>query len=349
MRVFWIGQAAVPLHGDAMKIQALAAKSRGEALSDWSFETAKLEPEECIVKVHACGICHSDLHMMDNDWRISKYPLVPGHEIVGEVIEAGSGCRLKPGDRVGVGWQRSSCLQCKDCMSGNENLCAENKGVITHGSGGFADHVLMDSRFCFKLPAGLDGITTAPLLCGGITVYAALVHAGMRHGQHIGVIGVGGLGHMAVQFASRLGNRVTVFTTSEDKAKEAARLGAHDAVITSGGKIKPAKQPFNIVISTIPHSQDWSGYLKQLDSDGTLTFVGVPPENLDIPVGLLLGKRRRIMASPIGGRGMIQRMLELSDDHGIGAIVETFPMNRANEALARVRENKVRYRAVLTV
>jgi len=153
---------------------------------------------------------------------------------------------------------------------------------------------------------------------------------------------------MAVQFASRLGNRVTVFTTSEDKAQEAARLGAHDAVITSGGKAKPAKHPFNIIISTIPHSQDWSYYLKQLDSDGTLTFVGVPPENLDIPVGLLLGKRRRIMASPIGGRGLIQSMLELSDDYGIGAIIETFPMARANEAVTRVRENKVRYRAVLT-
>lgn len=332
-----------------MKIGAFACQARGEALSPWSFESQNLAAEECIIRIEACGICHSDLHMIDNDWRVSRYPLVPGHEIIGEVVEAGSRSHLKPGDRVGVGWQRSSCLVCKDCMSGNENLCENNQGVITHGHGGFADHVVMDSRFCFKLPEGLKAAPTAPLLCGGITVYAALIHAGMTHGGHIGVIGVGGLGHMAVQFASRMGNRVTVFTTSEDKAAEAAKLGAHDALVTKGGRMRhKVSRPFNIIISTAPHSQEWTDYIKQLDSDGTLTFVGVPPDNLDIPVGLLLGKRRRIMASPIGGRAMIQKMLELSDQHGIGAVVETFPMNQVNEALARVRENRVRYRAVLT-
>ncbi len=332
----------------AMRIQAMAALNAREELKPWTFDTSSLSADECIVKVEACGICHSDLHMIDNDWRIAKYPLVPGHEIVGEVIETGSGVKhLKPGQRVGVGWQRSACLVCEDCMSGNENLCSENHGVITHGHGGFADHVVIDSRFCFAIPEGMKSIETAPLLCGGITVYSALIYAGMTHGKRIGVIGVGGLGHMAIQFASKLGNHVTAFTTSDDKAAEAARLGAQDAILTRGKKPRASK-PFDIIISTIPYAQDWSQYVNMLGSDGTLTFVGVPAENLNIPVGLLLGKRRRIMASPIGGRAMIQKMLELSGDRGIEAIAQSFPMNRVNEALAAVRENRVRYRAVLT-
>ncbi|MBL8019589.1 MAG: NAD(P)-dependent alcohol dehydrogenase [Leptospirales bacterium] len=333
-----------------MEINSFAASEKGKPLAAHKYQTQPLAPHECIIKVNACGVCHSDIHMIDNDWTISRYPLVPGHEVIGEVVECGSEVKhIRSGARVGVGWQRSSCLQCSDCLSGNENLCNKNQGVITHGFGGFADHLLMDSRFVFAIPDGAETETSAPLLCGGITVYSALIHAGMKHGQRIGVIGVGGLGHMAIQFASKLGNSVTAFTTSDDKAQFAASLGATEAIVTDGKRPKKrTRQAFDIIISTVAHTQEWSDYVNLLGSDGTLTFVGVPNENLSIPLGLLLGKRRRIMASPIGGRAMITKMLQLTADHGIKAIIEKFPMTRANEAIERVRSNKVRYRAVLT-
>jgi len=332
-----------------MKIQALAALERGQPVVPWTYDSPDLMPHEVIIKVKACGICYSDIHMIDNDWRGTKYPLVPGHEIVGEVVECGREVKLKPGARVGVGWQRSSCLHCDDCLAGNENLCAENKGVIQQGHGGFADYLVMDSRFSFVIPDALPSEETAPLLCGGITVYAALVYAGMTHGKHIGVIGLGGLGHMAVQFASRLGNDVTVFSTSENKAAEAGKLGAKEVLVNTGPRIKSKpKRPLDIIISTVYHSLQWTDYIKLLGSDGTFTFVGVPSDDLQIPIGLLLGKRRRIMGSPTGGRAIISRMLKIAADNGIGAVIEKFPMSAANEAITRVRENKIRYRAVLT-
>ncbi|MCZ7582898.1 MAG: NAD(P)-dependent alcohol dehydrogenase [Deltaproteobacteria bacterium] len=254
---------------------------------------------------------------------------------------------LAVGDRVGIGWQRSACMACADCARGDENLCDENLGVITDGDGGFADRITMDGRFCFKLPDGLDTDAAGPLLCGGITVYSALRHAGMRSGQTVGVIGVGGLGHLAVQFASKMGNRVVVFTTSADKAHLAAKLGAHDAVLVADGAKPEYARPIDVLINTVPMNFDWHAYLGMLGSDGTLTFVGVPNEPMELPIYLLLGKRRRVTASPIGGRGIMMEMLRVADEHGIAPIVEKFPLARANDAIAKVRDNTIRYRAVL--
>lgn len=332
-----------------MNIQAMALKEAGGELSPWSYKTPAPGPHDCLIKVEACGICHSDIHMMDNDWGISKYPLVPGHEVVGEVMEVGSEVsHLKVGDRVGVGWQRSSCLQCEDCLKGNENLCARNEGVIVHGHGGFADHIFMDGRFCFPLPGGISTDVAGPLLCGGITVYSALRCAGMRSGQEIGVIGMGGLGHLAVQFASRLGCRVTIFTTSEDKAEAASACGAHEAVlIQENGVPESLKRPLDILINTVPRHLDWNAYLNLLGSDGVLTFVGVPGGPASIELNGLLFKRRSITASPIGGRAMIMEMLEISDRFGIAPVIEKFSLEECNEAVGRLRENRIRYRAVL--
>lgn len=244
----------------------------------------------------------------------------------------------------------SSCLQCTDCLKGNENLCDQNQGLIVNGYGGFADYLAVDSRFAFPIPAGIETEVAGPLLCGGVTVYSALRHAGMSSGQEIGVIGVGGLGHMAVQFASRLGNSVTVFTTSEDKAEFANKLGARHVVVVPPGQSPPAPtRQLDIIISTVPQSLDWAAYIEYLSSDGTFTLVGVPPDPLTIPLWGLLSKRRRLMASPIGGRAMIMEMLSVAERFGIKPIVETFPMEQANEAMQKVRDNKVRYRAVLTV
>lgn len=330
-----------------MNILAMAASEPRSQLQSWSYQTQTVQPFDCIVKVLACGICHSDIHMIDNDWRISRYPLVPGHEIVGEVIETGSLATVKTGDRVGIGWQRSSCMRCDDCWRGNENLCEFSEGVITHGHGGYASHVQIDSRFCFPIPPEIPTEAAGPLLCGGATVYSALRLAGMGSGQRIGVIGIGGLGHMAVLFASRLGNDVTVFTTSPEKAEQAASLGAQEAVVCKPGERPKTRRKLDIIINTVPVGLDWKAYLNLLDSDGTLTFVGVPAEPASIPIDTLLGKRRRVTASVIAGRFVIRDMLRLAASHGVHPLIETFPLSEANRAVEKVRANAVRYRAVL--
>ena len=333
-----------------MQIQGLAAKSPGAKLEPYGYEAESPRDFHCIIKVLACGICHSDIHMVDNDWEMSDYPIIPGHEVIGEVVEVGPQVnQIKVGDRVGVGWQRTSCLHCQDCLRGNENLCDEMQPLIATGPGGFADYLKMDSRFVFPIPEGIKTDVAGPLLCGGITVYSALRYAGMGSGLEIGVIGVGGLGHMAVQFASKLGNRVTVFTTSKDKAEFAHQLGADETVIVEKNQSPSApSQPLNILLSTVPVSIDWASYVNFLDSDGVLTVVGVPDAPLTIPVFPLLMKRRRILASPIGGRAMMRDMLSVAERYQIEPLIETFPMEKANEAMEKVRNNQVRYRAVLS-
>jgi alcohol/geraniol dehydrogenase (NADP+) len=334
-----------------MQINALAALEKGAALQPFSFPAAPLKAFDCAIKVLACGICHSDIHMIHDDWDMSRYPLVPGHEVIGEVVDVGSHVtHLKIGERVGVGWQQASCMHCLDCMSGNHNLCDHAEGLIVSGYGGFADYMVVDTRFAFPLPAGIDTQSAGPILCGGVTVYAGLRNAGMTSGQNIGVIGIGGLGHLAVQFASRLGNRVTVFTTSADKAEFASQLGAHEAILVPPGGSPPLpKHKLNVLLNTANQGLDWSAYVNHLDSNGTFVFVGIPSEPLTIPITPLTSKQRRIMGSEIGSPAMIMEMLQIVDKFGIQPMIETFPLEQANEALQKVRENKVRYRAVLTM
>ncbi len=334
-----------------MQINALAALEKGAPLQAFSFQAAPLKAFDCAIKVMACGICHSDIHMIHDDWDISRYPLVPGHEVIGEVVEVGSQVtHLKTGDRVGVGWQQGACMQCRDCLKGHQNLCDQAEGLIVSGYGGFADYMVVDSRFAFLLPEGISTESAGPILCGGVTVYAGLRNAGMGSGQEIGVIGIGGLGHLAVQFASRLGNRVTVFTTSADKAEFATQLGAHEAILVPPGGSPPLPvNKLNIIINTANQALDWLGYVNYLDSNGTFVFVGMPSEPLTIPVTPLTSKQRRIMGSEIGSPAMITEMLDVVEKFGIQPMVELFPLAQANEALQRVLDNKVRYRAVLTV
>jgi len=333
-----------------MLVNAYAALEHGQPLVAWNYDTPDLKPHEVLLRVLACGLCHSDLHMIDNDWKSSAYPLVPGHEVVGEVLQKGNALtHLRPGQRVGVGWQRSSCLHCEDCLRGNENLCNDHTGLITHGHGGFASHVVADGRFCFPLEDALPTEFAGPLMCGGITVYSGLRHAGMTSGQRIGIIGVGGLGHLAVQFASKLGNTVTVFTTSDEKAHHAARLGAHESIIVRRGSLAhPPKKPLDIILSTVPTSIPCELYLNLLAADGTLCFVGIPNEPVVIPLTPMLTKRRRVMASPIGGRAMMHAMLDVAARFAIQPTIERFPMSELNTAIAKLRRNSVRYRAVLT-
>ncbi len=333
-----------------MRVKAYATKGPSNRLEPWTYDLTPPGPNEVTVKVRSSGLCHSDLSMMKNAWGMSSYPLVPGHEVVGEVVQLGDQVQhLKKGQQVGVGWQSSACLVCRDCLRGNENLCGHSGGTIVNHHGGFADHLKVDGRFAFPLPEGLDPDHVGPLLCGGLTVYSGLKNAGMTHGKDIGVIGIGGLGHMAVQFAARLGNRVTVFTTTPEKAEFASRLGAHRAVLTSGGLPKDLTESFDLLLNTVNVGQDWNAYLNLLRSDGVLSFLGVPPEPLSVPLFLLLPKRRRIMASPIGSRAEMTEMLELAQNFGIQPIVEKFPLENINDALAKLEKNELRYRAVLTM
>lgn len=283
---------------------ALAALERGAPLVPWEHDLGDLSANGCRVKVLACGICHSDIHCVDDDWKASRYPLVPGHEVVGEVVALGENVEhLQVGHRVGVSWQCASCGCCRDCLKGQENLCDDNKALILDGYGGFADFVQLDARWAFPLPDALATELAGLLLCAGVTVYASLRDAGMGSGQRIGVVGIGGLGHLAVQFASKLGNRVTAFTTSSDKAGFARELGAHDAVILPrDGRFPPppvGDERLDILLVTATADLDWAGALEWLGSDGALSVASVPEHDLQIPVFALQNKRRRVTGSNV--------------------------------------------------
>ncbi|HEY7725676.1 MAG TPA: NAD(P)-dependent alcohol dehydrogenase [Anaeromyxobacteraceae bacterium] len=333
-----------------MRIHALAALARGAALEPFEFEPPPLGPHDVLVRVSACGVCRSDVHMIDDDWKTSRYPLVPGHEVVGVVEEAGAEVsHLERGQRVGVGWQRSACLACPDCLRGLENLCATSRSLIGDGHGGFADRLAVDGRFAFPVPAAIPDEAAGPLLCGGATVHAALRAAGMRGGQEVGVVGLGGLGHMAVQFAARLGNRVTVFTGTAAKAAGAEALGASEVVVLEGRPPRRLARPLDIVLVTAPAALDWRRFLGLLGTGGTLTFVASEGAPLDFPPDLLMFGRKRVTGSIIGSRAEIGEMLDAAARFGVRPKVEVFPLAEANAALQRVRRNEVRHRAVLRV
>ncbi|HEU4406703.1 MAG TPA: NAD(P)-dependent alcohol dehydrogenase [Polyangiaceae bacterium] len=331
-----------------MEIRAMAAHERGGPLSPFRYDAGALGDHEVLVKVIACGLCASDISMMS---RAPRLPMVPGHEVVGEVLEAGRAVRrLKAGDRVGVGWQSGACLECHDCLVGRENLCDQSEALIMHAYGGFADHLKVDARFAFALPGGLAAKHAGPLMCAGATVYAALRHAGMTSGRRVGVVGVGGLGHLAIQYASKLSNHVVAFTGSHDKAEFAARLGAREAVVVPrGGAVPGQGRKLDVILVTSSETLDWGSYLNQLDADGTIVTVALPHEPMAIPAIPLVLKRRRLMASLIGSRAEVAEAVELADRLGVEPIVETFALAEANEAVRRVKANEVRYRAVLEV
>ena len=328
----------------------MAASEPKAILKPFKYSSNDLAPYDILIKVETCGICYSDIHMINDDWKSSKYPIVPGHEVIGRISELGSQVtHLTKNERVGVGWQKHSCLSCRTCIDGHENLCeVDNQATIRGNHGGFATHMVTDSRFAFKIPEKLDN-NIAPLLCGGITVYAGLKNAGMSSGQEIGVIGIGGLGHMATLFASKLGNKVTVFTTSEDKIDFAINiLGAADGVLTKDGVPKKLPQYLDIIINTVDSPQPWDQYIRLLGPNGTFCFVGNPGD-LTVPAGFLMGKQRRVMGSSIGSRSRINEMLRIAERYNIRPIIEEFPLSDANKAIEKIKNNKIRYRAVLHI
>lgn len=333
----------------AEAVHAFAADAKKAQLRPFDYAAEPPGPQEVEIDITHCGICHSDLHLIDNDWGISKYPLVPGHEIIGHVRRAGKDAHLKPGTRVGVGWQRSACMECEECITGRENLCLKHQDTCVGHYGGFATRVTVDARFAFVLPESLSSETSAPLLCAGVTVFTPLRHFQVQPGQRVGIIGIGGLGHLAVQFARSMGCEVTAFSSSPDKEQEALAYGAHRFVPITKENLKDLRRTQDFLLNTVMVEQDWHGFVQTLRSDGRLCFVGAPNRPLSLPLNLLLDARRSISGSVIGGRHDMRSMLEFAARHRIQARTEVMPLSRVNEAVQRVRDNQARYRMVLTM
>ena len=331
-----------------MTIHAYAAKQKQAALTPFSYEPLPLGPHDVEVRITHCGICHSDVHLVDGDWGMGRYPMVPGHEIVGTVAAAGPEvAHLNQGDRVGIGWQRGSCLACEECLSGYENLCARNEATCVDHFGGFADAIRIDGRFAFEIPESMASATTAPLLCGGATVYSPL-RRWARSSMRVGVIGIGGLGHLALQFARAMGCEVTAISTSPDKEAEARAFGAHRFLATrEKGGLRSAAGSLDLILSTVFVAQDWLALVAALRPNGVLCVVGGPPEPISVPAFALISGQKAIAGSVIGGRRAIREMLEFAARHGVAAKIEERPLADAAEALARVRAGKARYRVVL--
>jgi uncharacterized zinc-type alcohol dehydrogenase-like protein len=332
------------------EIHGLAVHAAGAQLVPYHYEPGGLNANEVEVKISHCGVCHSDIHLIDNDWGLSKFPFIPGHEIVGTVSAIGSLVRdLTVGQRVGIGWQADSCGICEWCRQGDEHLCALAQPTCVGRNGGYADSVRVNSRFAIPVPEALESENVAPLLCGGITVYSPMRNFGVRPASRVGIIGIGGLGHLGLQFAKAFGAEVTAFSTSIDKEAEAKELGADHFVNTrDNGALKKLAGSFDLLLSTVGADHDWQSLVSSLRPKGTLCVVGVPPSPLSIHAFPLIAGQRSIAGSNTGSPHDLHEMLDVAARHSIKAITERFPMAKANEALVKVKKNQVRYRAVLT-
>ena len=330
-------------------IKGLAVHAAGAELLSFRYDPGALRAQEVEIRISHCGVYHSDLHLISNDWGISQYPFIPGHEIVGEVSAVGVGVKkLEIGQRVGVGWQSNSCGQCEWCSQGLENLCPTAEATCVHRHGGYADSVRVNARFAIPIPEAISSEGAAPLLCGGITVYNPLRSHGVNPSSRVGIVGIGGLGHMALQFARVFGAEVTAFSTSEAKEEEARALGAQFFVNTRESKeMREVVGKFDFILTTINADQDWMTYIQALRPTGTLCFVGVPPSPVSVHAFPLISGIRTITGSPIGSPYRLREMMDVAARHGVKAQTERFPMAKVNEAIERVKKNKVRYRAVL--
>ena len=333
----------------SIEIHGLAVHAAGAQLVPYRYEPGDLGVNEIEVKISHCGICHSDICLIDNDWGISRFPFIPGHEIVGTVTSVGSGVKdRKIGERVGIGWQADSCGFCEWCLQGDEHLCASAQPTCVGRNGGYADAIRVNSRFAIPVPEALESENVAPLLCAGVTVYAPLRNHGVRPSSRVGVVGIGGLGHLGLQFAKAFGAEVTALSTSKDKEAEAREMGADHFVNTRDtAELKKIAGSLDFILSTVSADQDWQSLVNSLRPKGALCIVGVPPSPVSLQAFPLISGQRSVSGSPTGSPRDLHEMLDVAARHGVKAITERFPMAKANEAIAKVRKNKVRYRAVL--
>ncbi len=331
------------------KFNALAAKEAGGKLAPFSFDPGLLGDDQVEIDVRFCGICHSDLSMLDNEWQMTRYPFVPGHEAIGVISAMGPGAKgLRIGQTVGLGWNAGSCLYCPQCLAGDQNMCQRLEQTIIARHGAFATKVRCHWVWATPIPDGVDLAKAGPLLCGGITVFNPLVQFDVRPTQRVGVIGIGGLGHLALQFLNKWGCEVTAFTSSAGKADEARSMGAHRVVNThSTEELKSVAGHYDLILSTANASLDWSAYLNALAPKGRLHTVGVVPQPMPISNFALIAVQRSVSGSPSGAPATVNAMLEFSARHGIAPVTEEFPMSQANEAFEHLKAGKARYRIVL--
>ncbi|HQS02768.1 MAG: alcohol dehydrogenase [Halothiobacillus sp. 24-54-40] len=331
-------------------IKAYAVFEAGGELKPFEYDPGPLKAHEVEINVEHCGICHSDLSMMDNEWGISQYPLVPGHEVIGTIGAVGSEVtHLHLGQRVGLGWHSGYCMSCETCLSGDHNLCSTAESTIVGHHGGFADKVRAQAVSVIPLPAGVDAASAGPLFCGGITVFNPLVQFDISPTARVGVIGIGGLGHMALQFLNAWGCEVTAFTSSESKRAEAIELGAHHTLDSRDPAVlAAAANRFDLILSTVNVKLDWNGYLGTLKPKGRLHIVGATLEPLDIGAFSLIMAQRSVSGSPVGSPVTIANMLDFAERHQIAPITEQFAFTEINQAIAHLRSGKARYRIVLS-
>lgn len=330
-------------------IHAYAAKTAGGTLEPFDYDPGVLKDEEVEIKVEYCGICYSDLSMLKNDWGISQYPLVPGHEVVGTIVAIGDRVTtFTIGQRVGLGWFSHSCLHCEWCMSGNQNLCLTAEQTIVGRYGGFADKVRAHAEWVTLLPAGINPAKVGPLFCGGLTVFNPLVQFDVKPTDRVAVIGIGGLGHLALQFLRAWGCDVTAFSTHPDKESEAREFGATHFVNSRDAKaIEAVANSFDFILSTVNADLDWGLYIKALRPKGRLHFVGVMPSPIQAKAFPLIFGQKSLSGTPLGSPTTIARMLNFAVRHNIEPVTETFAFSQVNKAMAHLAGGKARYRIVL--
>ena len=331
--------------------KAWAAFNANEKLKPYEYTPEPLADDQIEVKVTHNGLCHSDIHMKNNDWSCTTYPFIPGHEIIGNVVAMGANAEkhsgLNIGDRVGYGWIRESCGFCECCVEGQENLCQKGyEGTIVGHYGGFQDRIRMPAKFAFKIPEKLESQYAAPLMCAGATVYNPLRIFINKPSAKIGVVGIGGLGHLAVQFASKMGYEVTALSTSYNKKEEATGFGCQNFVLINEAAEKVPNY-FDLIINTSPYDMDWKMLLDLLKPNGKLCLIGIPAVEIKVPLIPIIFTQKTICGSIVAGRSYTNEMLEFAALNGIKPKVEIMKLSQCNEAMERVLANKARYRIVL--
>jgi alcohol dehydrogenase (NADP+) len=343
-----------------LKTNAYAASAAGRPLAPWSIERREPGPHDVLIDIQYCGVCHSDIHQARDEWTGAIFPMVPGHEIIGRVGRIGEAVsKVAVGDLAGVGCLVDSCRDCEQCRQDSEQLCARTPALTYNGTemdrttptyGGYSTRIVVAERFVLKIPAGLDPASAAPLLCAGITTYSPLRQWSCKSGDRVGVVGLGGLGHMAVKLAASMGAEVTMLSTSRSKEADARRLGAHAfAATTDGSTFKTLAGRFNLLIDTVSVPHDVNAYLGLLRPRGVMVLVGAPPQPAPVSAFSLIMGNKRLAGSLIGGIAETQAMLDHCAAHKIVSDIEVIPIEKINEAYERMIKGDVRYRFVIDI
>ncbi len=330
-------------------IKTWAAAGPGKPFERFSYDPGPLKADEVEIRVEYCGLCHSDLSMWENAWGVSVYPLVPGHEVVGRIVARGGEVRgLNEGDRVGLGWFARSCMHCAQCLAGDYHLCAAAQATIVGRHGGFAERVRCHFAWAIPVPEALPASSSGPLFCGGITVFSPLMELGVRPVDRVGVVGIGGLGHLALQYLHAWGCDVTAFTSRAGKASDLQSLGAHRVVASTDERaLTELAGSLDLLLVTTSAALDWPRFMTTLAPRGHLHFVGAVLEPLNIGAFSLISGQKSVSGSPLGRISTLRHMLDFTTRHKVEPIVEHFPMSRVNDAFNHLRSGKARYRIVL--